>query len=271
MILIIIPAGASMCLCAMISGLHEKGFELNLRLCYWFICFTPILLITLKEFQYYNLVRLIKNKVLALNRSLKKLVKWENIEGQHHKEMKLKIIKTHLESFRLIHSDIVDLTKDVQAFFGPFILVSVISAFGVITIQLYYIFATLIQTLHFNIPMTVITLIWTATQALLILANVHICSSTRNVCNEIGGTLITIREAVEHPEIFHIVQLFSSQLWHKKIQFSACGFFRLDSKLITSIVAAVTTYLVLMIQFHLSNNENILSKCNEGDASNGTM
>ncbi|XP_059619260.1 putative gustatory receptor 2a [Phlebotomus argentipes] len=209
----------------------------------------------MKEFQYYNLIRLIKRKILIMNRSLEKLSRWDKI-GLTNQQQKFQILRTHLESLRGIHCSIVNLICDVQRAFGPYLLVSVIAAFGVITVQLYYIFATSIQAINFNIPMMAITLIWTSTQALLILANVMVCSSTRNASKAIGGALLSIREAVEYPEIFHIVQLFSFQLWHKEVNFSACGFFKLDSKLITSIVAAVTTYLVLMIQFHLSNSEN---------------
>lgn len=68
LILLIIPSGASMCLCAMISGVFMAGVKTKLGLCYWFICFSPILLITMKEFQYYNLIRLVKKKINILNR-----------------------------------------------------------------------------------------------------------------------------------------------------------------------------------------------------------
>ncbi|KAJ9599140.1 hypothetical protein L9F63_010408, partial [Diploptera punctata] len=48
------------------------------------------------------------------------------------------------------------------------------------------------------------------------------------------------------------LQLFSLQLLHRKVQFTACGFFPLDFTLLYSIIGAVTTYLVILIQFHLT-------------------
>ncbi|KAJ9600499.1 hypothetical protein L9F63_009269 [Diploptera punctata] len=48
------------------------------------------------------------------------------------------------------------------------------------------------------------------------------------------------------------MQQFSLQLLHRKVQFTACGFFPLDFTLLYSIVGAVTTYLVILIQFQLS-------------------
>lgn len=178
---------------------------------------------------------------------MEKLSRWNKTERTDQEQIRVHVLKTHLEGLRGIHSDIVDLTRDIQEVFGPYILVSVLAAFGVITIQLYYIFATSIQAIHFNIPMMVITLIWTFTHALLIIANVIVCSSTRNASKATGGALLSVREAIEYPEIFHIIQLFSFQLWHKEIQFTACGFFTLDSKLITSVNMPKLTHLLRLL------------------------
>ncbi|PSN58335.1 hypothetical protein C0J52_11563 [Blattella germanica] len=41
-------------------------------------------------------------------------------------------------------------------------------------------------------------------------------------------------------------------LFHRKVNFTACGFFRLDYTLLYSISGALTTYLVILIQFHQS-------------------
>ncbi|XP_018574194.1 gustatory receptor for sugar taste 43a-like [Anoplophora glabripennis] len=44
--------------------------------------------------------------------------------------------------------------------------------------------------------------------------------------------------------------IFSMQLNYCKIKFSPCGFFKIDRSLITSVTAAVTTYLVILFQFN---------------------
>ncbi|XP_023709129.2 putative gustatory receptor 28b [Cryptotermes secundus] len=56
------------------------------------------------------------------------------------------------------------------------------------------------------------------------------------------------------------LQEFSLQLLHRKVKFTACGFFPLDYTLFYSIVGAVTTYLVILIQFQLAlpdSNKNM--------------
>ncbi|XP_014476530.1 PREDICTED: gustatory receptor for sugar taste 43a-like [Dinoponera quadriceps] len=50
-------------------------------------------------------------------------------------------------------------------------------------------------------------------------------------------------------EIRMQLEIFSLQLLHRPLEFSACGLFTLDRGLVTSIAGAVTTYLVILIQF----------------------
>ncbi|CAL7942740.1 unnamed protein product [Xylocopa violacea] len=45
------------------------------------------------------------------------------------------------------------------------------------------------------------------------------------------------------------LEIFSLQLLHRPLEFSACGLFSLDRTLITSIAGVVTTYLVILMQF----------------------
>ncbi|XP_023717531.1 putative gustatory receptor 28a isoform X3 [Cryptotermes secundus] len=54
------------------------------------------------------------------------------------------------------------------------------------------------------------------------------------------------------PGLKEELQLFSLQLLHRKVHFTAFGFFPLDFTLLYSITGAVTTYLVILIQFQLS-------------------
>jgi len=59
------------------------------------------------------------------------------------------------------------------------------------------------------------------------------------------------------------LEIFSLQLLHRPLEFSACGLFTLDRTLITSIAGAVTTYLVILLQFQKEddskgNFDNIL-------------
>eukprot|EP00102_Acyrthosiphon_pisum_P022150 XP_016659360.1 PREDICTED: uncharacterized protein LOC103309266 [Acyrthosiphon pisum] len=46
------------------------------------------------------------------------------------------------------------------------------------------------------------------------------------------------------------IQLFLNQMCSCAIEFTACDFFTLNNHLITSAIAAATTYLVILLQFN---------------------
>ncbi|XP_011686318.1 PREDICTED: gustatory receptor for sugar taste 43a isoform X2 [Wasmannia auropunctata] len=64
------------------------------------------------------------------------------------------------------------------------------------------------------------------------------------------------------------LEIFSLQLLHRPLEFSACGLFTLDRTLVTSIAGAVTTYLVILLQFQKQdedkgNFDNILKNATQ--------
>ncbi|KAK6643893.1 hypothetical protein RUM43_000158 [Polyplax serrata] len=50
-------------------------------------------------------------------------------------------------------------------------------------------------------------------------------------------------------ELKEEIEIFSLQLLHRKVEFNACGFFKLDFSLLHSMVGAVTTYIIILMQF----------------------
>ncbi|XP_021920102.1 putative gustatory receptor 28a isoform X3 [Zootermopsis nevadensis] len=78
------------------------------------------------------------------------------------------------------------------------------------------------------------------------------CASTAREANRTAVLVHKLLSKTRDPGVKEELQLFSLQLLHRKVQFTACGFFPLDFTLLYSIIGAVTTYLVILIQFQLS-------------------
>ncbi|XP_011068140.1 PREDICTED: putative gustatory receptor 28b [Acromyrmex echinatior] len=56
---------------------------------------------------------------------------------------------------------------------------------------------------------------------------------------------------------------FSLQLLHRKIQFTANGYFTLDNTFLHSLIGTVVTYLVILVQFQMgSSRSSIRQQCN---------
>nr|CAD7576560.1 unnamed protein product [Timema californicum] len=69
--------------------------------------------------------------------------------------------------------------------------------------------------------------------------------------NKTGSLVSSVRLHVRSPELDEEIELFLLQLLHRKVKFTAYDFFPLDFTLVYSFVGAVTTYLVILIQFQL--------------------
>lgn len=57
---------------------------------------------------------------------------------------------------------------------------------------------------------------------------------------------------VENRQQVLFMEQFSLQLLNQKIHFTAFGFFTIDYSLLFTIIAAITTYLIVLIQFHIN-------------------
>ncbi|KAJ9599108.1 hypothetical protein L9F63_010376 [Diploptera punctata] len=85
-----------------------------------------------------------------------------------------------------------------------------------------------------------------------IMLNIVACTTTSNEANRTAILVHKLINKTRDPLIREELELFSLQLLHRKVQFTACGFFPLDFTLLYSIVGAVTTYLIILIQFQLT-------------------
>ncbi|XP_069698463.1 putative gustatory receptor 28a [Periplaneta americana] len=93
---------------------------------------------------------------------------------------------------------------------------------------------------------------WFLHYALKLVWLVYYSSSTIYQANRTAILVHKLLAKIRDSDIREELRLFSLQLLHRKVQFTACGFFPLDFTLLYSIVGAVTTYLVILIQFQLS-------------------
>ena len=65
----------------------------------------------------------------------------------------------------------------------------------------------------------------------------------------IGFLLHNIEKDVDDERINAITENFSLQILHEPLVFSACGFFQMDFMFLKTMIASITTYMVIFIQF----------------------
>ncbi|XP_049962103.1 putative gustatory receptor 2a [Schistocerca serialis cubense] len=57
------------------------------------------------------------------------------------------------------------------------------------------------------------------------------------------------------------LQLFLQQVQHRRPRFTACGLFTIDLSILSTMVAAVISYLIIIVQFQISNTNESGEKC----------
>lgn len=68
-----------------------------------------------------------------------------------------------------------------------------------------------------------------------------------------AGIVHKLLNKATSPELKEKLQQFSMQLVHLKVQFTAAGLFNIDRTLYFTICGAVTTYLIILLQFTNQN------------------
>lgn len=85
---------------------------------------------------------------------------------------------------------------------------------------------------------------------------IFILTVVLNACEEcleqvryIGFLLHNVEKGVNEPRINTLTENFSLQILHEPLMFSVSGFFQMDFMFAKSIIAGITTYMVIFIQF----------------------
>ncbi|XP_039282616.1 putative gustatory receptor 28a isoform X2 [Nilaparvata lugens] len=202
--------------------------------------------------QFIDIVLLYRSYFKILNDQLNHL-KNNNISFQiprHHTTLNENLLKTNfiadvtgpcknvaiyrLRIIRETHRFLYSLQTEFSAFFSFQLLCSISSIFVSIIQNLYFFALFAFGVLAMYNPRFWMSMVNALLTALL---NFVILVILVQVCT------ITSEELL----------LFSNQLSHEKVVFTACGFFNLDFTLINTVFGAVSTYMIILIQFQITS------------------
>ncbi|XP_014237459.2 putative gustatory receptor 28b [Trichogramma pretiosum] len=153
-----------------------------------------------------------------------------------------------------VHAHLCNVAKSFIKIFTLTILISIAGAFVYVTTILYYVFVSMkygiatvgaanfcsmISVLILNVFLVlsiVLSCSWTSCQA----------NKTIEILQRLG--LKNLNDEKNNP-LINVTRHFSMQVLHHNLIFTTAGLFSLDSSLLQSLASAVTTYLVILIQF----------------------
>ncbi|KAK3917231.1 Gustatory receptor for sugar taste 43a [Frankliniella fusca] len=169
------------------------------------------------------------------------------------------------------HALLCSSALNVVSRYGPVLLIDVLNLLMHFVTTSYFFLSVLVldvklQWYHFESYVTLQSLWMLAHLSRLVLL-VLPCSCVKEEANKTGALVGTFLNTL-HPSSYSRRQLemFSMQLMHQRVTFSPCGLFELDLSLVVTLLGAVTTYLVVLMQIKVPPSSDIyLNTTNRSD------
>ncbi|XP_043660382.1 putative gustatory receptor 2a isoform X1 [Drosophila teissieri] len=245
---------------------------------YWISYLLPLLVCGLRYFQIFNATQLVRQRLDVLLVALQQLQLHRKgpavdtvLEAQDDLE---DAAMDRLIAVRLVYQRVWALVALLNRCYGLSVLMQVGNDFLAITSNCYWMFLNFRQSAAspFDILQIVASGVWSAPHLGNVLVLSLLCDRTAQcatrlaLClhqvtvdlrneshNALVGTTCAPEQSLIIPVPLQITQ-FSLQLLHQRLHFSAAGFFNVDCTLLYTIVGATTTYLIILIQFHMSES-----------------
>jgi hypothetical protein len=160
----------------------------------------------------------------------------------------------NIRSARELYDDLCDISVLINSMYGFQILLELAVTTVELTLSSYLMLATILGILAVEAD-TIGRFICVMTAWLLLYAFklISITAPCQSATNEVENTVILVQKlmlAGFDQNTVTELQLFSQQLLHRKVTFTAFGFLKLDYSLLLTIIGGFITYVVIAMQFN---------------------
>ncbi|XP_031338981.1 putative gustatory receptor 28b [Photinus pyralis] len=267
-------------ICTVDSIFEELGHKINYRKIFWqqvslfviglvaitfnisismrgsqamlFIYYFPIIIIFIMECQFSFLVFLIYQRFKILNEILQKMFGAQEVESKNSKK-----IATLME----VYDSLVDLANDINRNYTFQILI----CFTLLFIKtVFAIFFAYYEYFVLGAHMRAVSWgLWSVIDWNEILLLAITCQIAATQARQTGVEVHKLLMNSRNNDIKDKLTIFSQQIFHCPVQFTACGLFTIDSQLLFTIIGSGTVYLLIMLQFQEGTEE---ANCNIANA-----
>uniref|UniRef100_A0A182NAA5 Gustatory receptor n=1 Tax=Anopheles dirus TaxID=7168 RepID=A0A182NAA5_9DIPT len=170
------------------------------------------------------------------------------------------------------HDELCEIGKVINRMYSVQMLVAMAHGFVAITAQFYFLYCGLtgqeVPILFRSAEVIVLSLTYISYTALKCIVPIFVCWKTRTDSQRTGIEMHYLANVVDECHCYEVVNHLSLKLLNHHLNFSACGFFDLDMTTLYAITGAITSYLIILIQFNLAAIQK--SSSNSTVASNST-
>ncbi|XP_061399369.1 putative gustatory receptor 28b, partial [Musca vetustissima] len=167
-----------------------------------------------------------------------------------------------------IHQLICEAASTANKYFTYQLLTIISIAFLIIVFDAYYVLETLLGKSKRESKFKTVEFVtfFSCQMILYLIAIISIVEGSNRAIKKsekTGGIVHALLNKAKTPEVKEKLQQFSMQLLHLKISFTAAGLFNIDRTLYFTISGALTTYLIILLQFTSSGPQSL---CDNGNS-----
>uniref|UniRef100_A0A182K9M1 Gustatory receptor n=1 Tax=Anopheles christyi TaxID=43041 RepID=A0A182K9M1_9DIPT len=154
------------------------------------------------------------------------------------------------------HDELCEIGKVVNRMYSVQMLVAMAHGFVAITAEFYFLYCSLTQQevpiLFRSAEVFLLALAYIAYIALKCIVPIFVCWKTKTDSQRTGIEMHYLANVIDECHCYEVVNHLSLKLLNHQLNFSACGFFDLDMTTLYAITGAITSYLIILIQFNLA-------------------
>uniref|UniRef100_A0A1A9UWR9 Gustatory receptor n=1 Tax=Glossina austeni TaxID=7395 RepID=A0A1A9UWR9_GLOAU len=165
-----------------------------------------------------------------------------------------------------IHQLICEAASTANKYFTYQLLTIISIAFLIIVFDAYYVLETLLGKSKRETKFKTIEFVtfFSCQMMLYLIAIISIVEGSNRAIKKsekTGSIVHALLNKAKTPDVKEKLQQFSMQLLHLKINFTAAGLFNIDRSLYFTITGALTTYLIILLQFTTISSPPLSSDC----------
>ncbi|KAL9702578.1 hypothetical protein quinque_006096 [Culex quinquefasciatus] len=249
----------------------------------WMSFFLPFLMMSMVIVLFVCLVNQTRHRFHLLNKVLKSLRDISNdkqLAAYNEKQESVKVVRIRqplgissvfsntnrympevINRVANIQDELCDACNCVEEYFKVQMLAIVTISFLIAVFDSYYILETIFTDGHNNTPFSKLQFVmfFLYQGAVHMIGVVKIVFVSNKAVKENEKIAVNVHKLMNvnkyDEDLTKQLAQLSLQLTHRKVSFTAHGFFKLDFTLLFTLVGAATTYLVILVQFTLNQNE----------------
>ncbi|XP_016998575.2 putative gustatory receptor 2a isoform X1 [Drosophila takahashii] len=228
---------------------------------YWICYLLPLLVCGLRYFQIFTATQIVRQRLEVLLVALQQLQLQQKSSSEEEEESQSQsdveeAAMEQLIAVRLVYQRVWALVALLNRCYGLSMLIQVGNDFLAITSNCYWMFLNFRQSAAspYDILQIVASAVWSAPHLGNVLVLSLLCDRTAQCATRLALCLHQVSVDLRNECHNALITQFSLQLLHQRLHFSAAGFFNVDCTLLYTIVGATTTYLIILIQFHMSES-----------------